>query len=420
MIAEIICVGTELLLGETINTNASYLSKKLASMGIDCFYQTTVGDNPDRIKKALDIAVKRADVIVFTGGLGPTDDDLTVQTIADNFSEELIFDENSFKTIETFFKTLNRQMHPSNRKQALRPKTALVIPNPKGTAPGIIWDVADKVNNNSPKIILTFPGVPDELYAMWESTAENYLKQYTSEILITKHLKFSGIAEADLAEKVKHLMDNQNPTVAPLVGRGEVRLRIGAKAPDSETAIKIINKTEKEILDLAGEYFWGINDEKIEQNVAKLLKEKKLTVSTAESCTGGLLSSMLTDISGSSKFINLNVVTYSNYAKISMIKVNGDTLDKYGAVSPKVAEEMAKGIRALSESDIGIGITGIAGPTGATELKPVGLVYIGINSNNCTKVHEVRIQSTFDREEIKYRAAQFALQYLRRFLLEQY
>lgn len=416
MIAEIICVGSELLLGETINTNASYISKKLSGIGIDCLYHTVVGDNFKRIKNVLKTALERADIIITTGGLGPTDDDITIEAIANYFDEELILDENSLKRIEEFFKLSKREMHSDDKKQALRPKSALRMPNPTGSAPGIIWDVSTKFSKKRSKIILTFPGVPSELYSMWENTAESYLKTFSKDVILTRHLKYFGIAEAALAEKVRDLMEKENPTVAPLAGKGEARLRIAVKAKDLNKATELIETTEKEILSRTGEYFYGYNDDGLEQAVGKLLTRKKLSVSVAESCTGGLVSSRLTDVAGSSRYIKFNLVTYSNEAKVKQLGVNEKLLEKYGAVSDRVALSMAMGVRGVGGSDIGLAITGIAGPTGETQSKPVGLVYIGLCDKHLSEVYEVRISPLLTRAEIKYRASQHSLNYLRLFI----
>lgn len=418
MTAEILCIGTELLLGETVNTNASYISKKLADIGICCFYQTTVGDNTERIKEALDIALRRSDIIIVTGGLGPTGDDITVESIAEYFNEELILDEESLENIEKFFSSLNKEMTATNIKQAYRPKNAKVITNPVGTAPGFIWEIDDIFETQ--KVILTFPGVPVELYAMWEETAEKYLSKFSSGIILARSLKFFGIAEAALADNVKDLMEKSNPTVAPLVGRGEPRLRIAANADSIEEANKLIDNVEKEILARTGEYFYGYDDENLEQIVGEFLIEKDLTVAIAESCTGGLVSSRLTDISGSSAYIKMNYVTYSNEAKIKFLGINENIIKNYGAVSNKTALCMALGARGFSECNIGIGITGIAGPTGGTDTKPVGLVYIGICDRFRMEVHEVRIPAHLPRVDIKYHATQHALNYLRLFIKKYY
>lgn len=420
MIAEVINIGSELLLGEIINTNAAFISTRLTNIGIDCYYQSTVGDNFDRIKSVLDIALTRSDILIITGGLGPTDDDITMQAVAEFFNANLILDQNTLEKIENFFKSLKREMHPANKKQALIPQGSIVIENPAGTAPGIVWEINNYGPDRIKKVILIFPGVPHELEAMWENSAENYLKQYSKEILVTRNLKYFGIAEAELAEKVKDLMEKANPTVAPLVGAGEARLRIAAKAKNFEEANIMIDKVEKEILSRTKDYFYGYDGETLEQIVGELLIEKDLTVAVAESCTGGLISSKLTDISGSSAYTKLNFTTYSNEAKIKTLGVSDKIIENYGAVSDKTAISMAEGVRAVSNCDIGLGITGIAGPTGGTETKPVGLVYIGICDKHKIKVHEVRIPSYLSRKDIKYRASQHALNYLRMFILKNF
>lgn len=417
MIAEILCVGSELLLGDTVNTNASYISQKLVALGINCFYQSTVGDNPARIQEQFDIAFNRADFIIVTGGLGPTEDDLTIKAIADYFDTELVFNEEVFNGIKTFFDKLNRVMPETNRKQACIPKGAVTVNNPEGTAPGIIWKIPPNTKNNAKeKIILAFPGVPNELYVIWEESIHKFLKQYSSETLFTRFLKFFGIPEAALAEKVHDLLGQHNPTVASLVANWESKLRIAAKAKTKKEAERLILQTEKEILSRVGEYFYGYDDTDLETAVGKLLLERKLTVATAESCTGGLISSRLTDVSGSSAYILQNIITYSNEAKINTIGVDREVIEKFGAVSEQTAEDMAKGVRSFSNSDIGLGITGIAGPTGGTATKPVGLVYIGINSKQHCEVHELRIPSNLSRKEIKFIASQYALNYLRLFI----
>ena len=418
LIAEILCIGTELLLGETVNTNASYISKKLAGIGIDCFYQTTVGDNFERIKAALDISLKRSDIIIVTGGLGPTDDDITVKSISEYFNEDLVLDEESLNNLKRFFKSINKDMPETNIKQALRPINSTVIPNSVGTAPGFIWEL-DKYFDTK-KVILTFPGVPTELYSMWEETAEKYLSKFSKGIILTRFLKYFGIAEAALAEKVKDLMEKQNPTVAPLVGQGEPRLRIAAKSNNLEEANQLIDEVEREILERTKEYFYGYDDENLEQIVGELLIEKDLTVAIAESCTGGLISSRLTDISGSSAYIKMNYVTYSNDAKNKFLGINENTIKSFGAVSDKVALSMAMGARGFSKCNIGVGITGIAGPTGGTETKPVGLVYIGICDRYRMEAQEVRIPEHLPRIDIKFRASQYALNYLRLFIKKYY
>lgn len=409
MIAEILCIGSELLLGEIINTNAAYISGRLLSQGIDAYYQTSVGDNKRRIKDALDIAFKRSDMVIITGGLGPTDDDITSEAIAEYFNKELIIDKESVYRIENYFRRLKRVMPESNIKQAKLPQGARAMLNPVGTAPGFILELENKS-------IMAFPGVPEELYAMWDENAENYLKKFSHGSLVIRNLRYFGIAEALLAEKVKDLMEKPNPTVAPLVSKGEVRLRLAAKADTTVKANHALDELEKEILERTSDYFFGYGNETLEEIVGERLLEKNLTLSVAESCTGGLVSSRLTDVSGSSNYIRLNFVTYSNESKIKILGINPEIINNFGAVSSKVAVSMAEGARALTGSDIGLGITGLAGPTGGSEEKPVGLVYIGLCDRHNVEVYEVRIPSGYSRKDIKYRASQYALNYLRLFI----
>jgi len=414
---EIICIGTELLLGDTINTNASYISQKLSELGMNCYYHTVVGDNPDRIKQILEIALKRSDLLILTGGLGPTDDDITIKTLAEYFKEEMVLDKDSLDKIEFFFKSIGVEMSETSKKQAMFPKNAQIIPNSAGTASGIIWEV-EKFDTK--KIIMTFPGVPKELYRMWEETAHNYLKQFSDRVLVKRVLKFMGIPEDTLGEKLKDLMEYENPTVAPLVAKGEVNIRIAAKAENTEKALELIKPVEQEIIKRAGEHFFGSDNDTIEGIIGNLLLENKLTLSTAESCTGGLVSSRLTDVSGSSAYIKLNLVTYSNEAKIKMLGVSEEILKTYGAVSEQNAAAMAEGVRKVSRTDIGLGITGIAGPGGATPKKTVGLVYIGISNEEKTEVHKINANPDWERTEIKFFASEKALEFLKLFIEENY
>ncbi len=409
MRAEILCVGTELLLGDTVNTNAAYISKKLSGLGIDCFQHSVVGDNDLRIKQSMKIALERTDILIITGGLGPTDDDITMQSVADFFDKKLVVHEESFKKIEKFFSSKNLKIPEKAKKQAAFPDGAKVIDNPLGTAPGIIWEIKDK-------IIIVLPGVPEELYAIWEDSMEKYLGKYSEHVIEKRFLKFFSIPEGALGEKIKDLMALGNPTVATLVSDGYTNVRLAAKAKTKEEASALILDVEKEILNRIGDYFWGYDNDTLEKIVGKILLEKNLTVSTAESCTGGLVSSMLTDIPGSSAYIKLNSVTYSNESKIKQLGVNSDLIQKYGAVSEQVAGEMADGIRKVAGTDIGVGITGIAGPTGGTAEKPVGLVYIAISDKNKTESYKVNINPNFSRIIIKQRAAQYAINFLRLFI----
>ncbi len=410
MIAEIICVGDELVLGEVLNTNAQFLSKELLSLGIDCKKHTIVKDKLNDIKYAINDACKTSNIIILTGGLGPTDDDITMQAIASTFDAYLSLNQDALKDIENFFQARNIKMPVSNKKQALIPNGATILKNPIGTAPGILW----KIKENT--FILSFPGIPYEMIEMWHKSAKNYLKNISSKNIIIKNLKHFGTPEAKIGEKIKDLMEKDNPQVAPYVENGTIRIRISSHNESKEKAEALLKNTEKAILNKTLEYFYGYDNDTLESVVGDLLKKYNLTLSTAESCTGGLISSKLTDISGSSEYIKLNLVTYSNEAKINMLNVEEQTLIKHGAVSPETAEEMAKGVQKLSGCAIGLGITGIAGPTGGTTEKPVGLVYIGICDDKKINIHKVQLNSKLPRFKIKALACNYALNYLRLFL----
>ncbi|MGK7920180.1 MAG: competence/damage-inducible protein A [Trichodesmium sp.] len=374
MISEIICVGTELLLGDILNSNAQYLAQELATLGIAHYYQTVVGDNPERIKQVLAIASQRSQLLIFTGGLGPTPDDLTVATIADFFNTPLRERPEIIEDIAKKFAHRGRTMTASNRKQALIPEGANILPNPIGSAPGIIWQPTANVT------IMTFPGVPTEMKLMWQETAVPYLQSqgWCGETIYSRTLKFWGIAESTLAEKVAPLLEMKNPTVAPYANYGEVKLRISARANSQELADKLIIPVEQQIRDIAGIDCYGINDDSLASVVGKLLLDKGETLAVAESCTGGNLGSMLTSTPGSSQYFHGGVIAYENQVKITLLDVNQEDLIAEGAVSHTVAKQMASGVVQKLGTNWGISITGIAGPGGGTDTKPVGLVYIGI------------------------------------------
>lgn len=372
--AEILCIGTELLLGEILNSNAQYLAQQLALLGVPHFYQTVVGDNPDRIHQALAIAASRSNLIITTGGLGPTPDDLTTEAIAKFFDTPLEERPEIWERIQQMFAQTGRTLTANNRKQALLPKGAEILPNPVGTAPGMIWEPQPNL------LILTFPGVPSELYPMWQQTASPLLqaRNYGQGTFHSKVLLYWGIAESALATQVNHLFDLQNPTVAPYANYGQARLRITARANTTEEAIALIAPVEAEIRELTGEFCYGTDEDTLAGLAGQLLQERGQTLAVAESCTGGGLGEALTEVSGSSSYFLGGVISYSNDVKVNLLDVDRQTLDQYGAVSAIVAEQMAQGVKAKLKSDWGISITGIAGPTGGTELKPVGLVYVGI------------------------------------------
>jgi nicotinamide-nucleotide amidase len=414
MAAEIICVGTELLLGDIVNTNAQYLAVELAHLGIPHYYQTVVGDNIERLKKAIAIAIERSSILIFTGGLGPTPDDLTTETIADFWQTPLREDQEILGEIEAKFVSLGREMPQNNKKQALIPVGADFLPNPSGTAPGMIWQPQPNVT------ILTFPGVPSEMKRMWLETAIPYLESqgWGKERIYSRSLKFRGIGESALAEKVAHLFDLTNPTVAPYAGLGEVRLRIATKAPSLEAALQVIEPVATEIKEIAGLDYFGADNETLPSVVGELLRQKKQTLSVAESCTGGGLGKIITQIAGSSDYFWGGIISYDNRVKVALLDVNEQDLNNFGAVSAIVAQQMALGVQKRLATDWGISITGIAGPGGGTGIKPVGLVYIGLASpdGNVT-VSEHRFGENRDRLTIRQISAYTALDRLRRNLL---
>jgi len=411
MSAEIICVGTELLLGDILNGNAQYLAQQLASLGIPHYYQTVVGDNPERIKQVIEIAISRSQILIFTGGLGPTPDDLTCETIADFFGVPLVERADIIEDITEKFAARGRVMTPSNRKQALIPQSASILPNPTGTAPGIIWQPLAGIT------ILTFPGVPSEMHRMWEETAVPYLKNqgWGKEIIYSRSLRFWGIGESALAEKVAPYLNLLNPTVAPYAGKGEVRLRISALSPSKSVASDLIAPVEKELREIAGLDYYGADDDTLASVVGQLLRESGETLSVAESCTGGGLGQMLTETSGSSDYFWGGVISYDNSVKVKLLGVNLEDLEKFGAVSAIVAEQMASGVRSRLGTSWGLSITGVAGPTGGTEAKPVGLVYIGLAAPNGEILSfENRFGVARGRSLIRHVSACTALDILRR------
>jgi nicotinamide-nucleotide amidase len=415
MSAEIICVGTELLLGDILNSNSQYLAQQLAQLGIPHYYQTVVGDNPERIKQVIEIAISRAQILIFTGGLGPTPDDLTCETIADFFGVPLIEHPEIIADITQKFAQRGRVMTPTNRKQALIPQGADILPNPTGTAPGIIWQPQANVT------IFTFPGVPSEMHRMWTETAVPFLKSqgWGKEIIYSRSLKFWGIGESALAEKVAPYFNLLNPTVAPYAGKGEVRLRISAKADSPAAAEAVISPIEKQLKDIAGLDFYGIDDQTLAAVVGNLLRSSGETLSVAESCTGGGLGQLLTDIPGSSDYFWGGVISYDNSAKVRLLGVNPEDLDKFGAVSATVAEQMAMGVKNRLGTSWGLSITGVAGPGGGTETKPVGLVYIGLASpQDEVTSFEYRFGAMRERWFIRLLSANTALDVLRRKLIK--
>lgn len=410
MNAEIITVGTELLLGDIVNTNGQFLAKELASLGINVYRQRTVGDNEERILGAFKDAFSDCDLIITTGGLGPTKDDMTKEMACKFFNKDLVIHRESFKYIEKYFERLGRPFSENNKKQALFPEDAEILPNPNGTAPGAI------IRGNNDKIIIILPGPPREMKPMFNNYVKPYIKKLSDGILYSKVLRLFGIGESHMAECLDDIIEGQtNPTVAPYAKEMDVTLRITAKADSEEEAIKLIEPMEEEIRNRLNEYIYGEGDTTLENEVAKLLIAKHKTISLAESCTGGMVSSMLVNYPGVSEVFLEGAVTYTNEAKMRTLKVKKETLDRYTAVSEETAIEMAEGIARRTGSDIGVSITGIAGPGGETDEQPVGLVYIGIYNDGKVRAEKLNFQG--NRSQIRSRAALNALNFIRKELI---
>lgn len=418
MRVELVSVGTELLLGDIVNTNTAYLSKELAALGLGVFRQTTVGDNRERLLKTLESAFLENDTVIITGGLGPTDDDITKECAAEYFGRDFYFHEYSWvKILERLTRSGRNIITENNKKQAMIPEGAIVLENFCGTAPGII------IEENNKRIIL-LPGPPREMRDMFEKSVKPYLEKFSNKHFISKYVRFYGIGESLLETKIKDIMDNQtNPTLALYAKTGEVLLRITASSEDKNECEQLISEQLKEIEKRVGEYIYLVGDEDIsgtqtEMNnvVANLLIENNFTISVAESLTGGKISSMLVEKSGISESFLEGVVCYSNKSKINTLGVNEETLEKFGAVSEEVAKEMALGVANRLGADFAVATTGIAGPNSDESGKPVGLAYIGIYSQGEVSTKEVLF--TGDRELIRYRTSVEAFAEIRKNILE--
>lgn len=412
MTAEIICVGTELLLGNIVNTNAAYMAEQLAGVGISCYYQSVVGDNEERLLETINIAMKRSDVVILSGGLGPTEDDLTKETVAKACKRKLVMHESSRQAIEDYFASKGITPTENNWKQALIPEGAKVVANANGTAPGIIIEEKDC------KIIL-LPGPPGELLPMFEGTVLDYLNALTPGVIISQTVKICGIGESSVETQIKDLIDSQtNPTIATYAKIGEVHIRVTAAAVDKKEAKKLIKPVVKELKERFGNYIYT-TDEKVslEQAVVDLLLANNLTVTAAESCTGGMFSARLINVSGVSEVYKSGYVTYSNKAKRKVLGVRKSVIDKHGVISAKAAEEMVKGLNLITRADVAVSITGNAGPV-ANEDKPVGLVYIACGIKGKITVTEAHFSG--DRNKIRESAVTAALALMRNCILEYY
>lgn len=409
MSAEIISVGTELLMGNIVNTNAQYISQRLADLGIDCYLQTTVGDNHDRLVEAVHSALRRANIVILTGGLGPTADDLTKETVSDAFGKKLVLDEKSLEYIKVRFTKMGHIMTPNNVKQAYFPEGCIILPNPNGTAPGCIVE-------NGEKAAILMPGPTKEMVPMFEASVLPYLEKRSGYTLKSKMLRIFGKGESSVEYMLKDIMESQtNPTIAPYALNGEMKLRVTARCRDGEDADAIMAPMIAEVKSRIGEYIYSYDGLEMHEEAARLLTQKGLTLAVAESCTGGMICSKLVSVPGSSAWFKEGCITYSNEAKMNRLGVKNTTLDEYGAVSAEAAAEMAEGIRITGNADIGIATTGFAGPDGGTEDKPVGTVFIGFSSRD--KSFTTRLQLSGSRERIRSMASLNALDILRRNLL---
>ena len=411
MVAELICVGTEILLGNIVNTNAAYLAEQCAALGISCYYQTVVGDNRERLLETIGLAKSRADLLIFSGGLGPTEDDLTRETTAEAFNRPLLMDEHTKGRIETYFKNRykDQEIPENNWRQAMVPEGAIVLDNENGTAPGLI------VEDNGKTAIL-LPGPPNELKPMFAEQVVPYLKKRQGHIIRSKTAKLCGIGESAAEEMIKDLIDAQeNPTIATYAKTGEVHIRITAKAKEKHEADDLIKPILKELKNRFGSCLYSTKEDvTLEQSCVEILTENKLTISTMESCTGGMVAARLTNVPGVSQVFKAGYVTYSPDAKRKILGVKKSTLKKETAVSPRVAKEMVKGVVLLLKTDVALSVTGLAGPGGGSKDKPIGLVYIACRVKDKTRVMEYHFSGS--RAKIREAATAAALTFLRQCL----
>lgn len=416
MVTELIAVGTEILLGNIVNTNSAYLSEKCAELGLAVYYQSVVGDNPDRMKSVIKTALDRSDVIILTGGLGPTEDDLTKEITAEVMGFPLVEDLHTKELMEAYLKEYEKN-HPQRRitknnyKQTMVPKGSIVLDNHNGTAPGLIME-------KKGKIAILLPGPPNEMVPMFEESVYPYLRKKQPEIIYSRMVKICGIGESQVAEEIQDLIEKQtNPTIAPYAKTGEVHLRITAKAEDEKKCKEMIKPIVHELKKRFGKDVFATKEEKtLEEAVVDLLKEKNMTLSLAESCTGGAVAARIVNVPGASEALMCGFVTYTNRAKRKCLGVKKNTLKNEGAVSAKCAKEMAKGGAKAAETDVCLSVTGLAGPGGGTEETPVGTVFMGCCCAGKTTTREFHF--TGNRSRIRGQAVAQALTFIRDSLLE--
>lgn len=414
MVVELVSVGTELLLGNIVNTNTQYLAEKCALLGLSMYHQVVVGDNHDRLAEVIRTALDRSDIVILTGGLGPTEDDMTKEVCAQVMGLPLVEDPHTRQRIQEYFRNnIYKHISDNNWKQALVPSGARVLDNDNGTAPGLILE-------KDGKVAVLLPGPPGELYPLFEEQVYPYLQNLQPEVIRSQMVKICGIGESGVEERLLDLIDGQtNPTIATYAKTGEVHVRVTARASDEQEARKLVKPVVKEIRSRLGDCVYSTReDETLEMAVVRLLEKYELTVTTAESCTGGLIAGRLVNVPGVSDVFREGFVTYSNKAKRKYLDVGKSTLKKYGAVSEQTAKEMAIGGAFASDSDVCIAVTGIAGPDGGTEEKPVGLVYIAAYMRDKVTVEEYRFKG--NRQKIREQTVVKALDLLRRSILKNY
>ncbi len=411
MICEFISVGTELLLGNIVNTNTQFLAEKCALLGLSMYYQVTVGDNRKRLAEAVGTALKRSDVVILTGGLGPTEDDMTKEVCAEVMGFALVEDAHTRERIEAYFQnSIYKDISDNNWKQAISPEGARILDNENGTAPGLILE-------KNGKLCVLLPGPPNEMIPLFMNQVYPYLQKLWPEVIHSQMVKICGVGESQVEDKLLDMIDRQtNPTIATYAKTGEVHLRVTAKARNQEEAERLIKPVVKEIKKRFGEQVYSTReDETLEMAVVRLLKKHELTVTTAESCTGGLLAARLVNVPGVSDVFREGFITYANRSKRKILDVSKSTLKKYGAVSEQTAKEMATGGVFATDADVCVAITGLAGPDGGTEEKPVGLVYIACYLRE--KVRVERYQFKGNRNKIREQSVVKALDLLRRSIL---
>lgn len=413
MVVELISVGTEILLGNIVNTNAAFLAEKCAGLGLSCYYQDVVGDNEERLSETIKLALSRADILLLSGGLGPTQDDLTKEVAAKVMGKSLYLHEESKAAIQQYFERKGMEITDNNWKQAMVPEGCIVVDNPNGTAPGIIMA-------QEGKHVILMPGPPNEMIPMFETSIMPYLSELQSCVIYSQTVKICGIGESKAETMVADLIEQQtNPTIATYAKTGEVHLRVTARAEDEKAAKKLVKPMVKELKGRFGNNIYTTDSEvTLEKSVVDLLQANGLTACTVESCTGGMLAARLINVPGVSEVFKSGYITYSNKSKRSLLGIKKNILLKHGAVSDKIAREMAKGAAMLAKADVSVSTTGIAGPDGGTEEKPVGLVYIACNVCGTIEVKECHFSG--NRAKIRESTVSAALSLMRECILKYY